>query len=175
MLANRDIRAAPLDVIEARDLPLRVLAHPITSVCNESSIVVAVERRLDLARRCGLAISRPALRSRRRSRVGDVTTRTSAAAEREPPSNEAVKRRLSARTPARVRQPLAETAYGAGHTPRLGIRARDESHIGYLSSARLAPRSAGSSRARGSATAFLSGRPTVRDSRSLAVARSTLL
>ncbi len=32
VLAHRDISTAPLDVVEARDLPLRVLAHSITSV-----------------------------------------------------------------------------------------------------------------------------------------------
>jgi hypothetical protein len=32
VLAHRDISAAPLDVVETRDLPVRVLAHPITSV-----------------------------------------------------------------------------------------------------------------------------------------------
>src|SRR5439155_19559252 len=32
VLAHRDISAAPLDVVEARDLPLRVVAHPISSV-----------------------------------------------------------------------------------------------------------------------------------------------
>src|SRR3954451_4245168 len=32
VLAHRDTSAAPLDVIEARDPPLRVVVHPITSV-----------------------------------------------------------------------------------------------------------------------------------------------
>jgi hypothetical protein len=32
VLAHRDISAAPLDVIEARELPLRLVVHPITSV-----------------------------------------------------------------------------------------------------------------------------------------------
>jgi hypothetical protein len=32
VLAHRDISAAPLDVVEARDLPLRVVVHPISSV-----------------------------------------------------------------------------------------------------------------------------------------------
>jgi hypothetical protein len=31
VLAHRDISAAPLDVVEARDLPLQVVVHPITS------------------------------------------------------------------------------------------------------------------------------------------------
>ena len=32
VLAYRNISAAPLDVVEARDLPLRLVVHPITSV-----------------------------------------------------------------------------------------------------------------------------------------------
>jgi len=32
VLAYRNISAAQLDVVEARDLPLRVVVHPITSV-----------------------------------------------------------------------------------------------------------------------------------------------
>jgi hypothetical protein len=47
VLAYRDISAAPLDVFEARDLPLRLVVHPITSVSAgrcESSIVPAVKR-----------------------------------------------------------------------------------------------------------------------------------
>jgi hypothetical protein len=32
VLAHRDRSAAPLDVVEARDLPLRFVIHPITSV-----------------------------------------------------------------------------------------------------------------------------------------------
>ena len=31
VLAHRDISVAPLDVVEARDLPLRVVVHSITS------------------------------------------------------------------------------------------------------------------------------------------------
>jgi hypothetical protein len=32
VFAHRDISAAPLDVVEARDLPLRAVVHPISSV-----------------------------------------------------------------------------------------------------------------------------------------------
>jgi hypothetical protein len=32
VLAHRDASAAPLDVVQARDLQLRVVVHPITSV-----------------------------------------------------------------------------------------------------------------------------------------------
>src|SRR5829696_2220654 len=32
VLAHRDISAAPLDVVEERDLPLRLVVHPITSI-----------------------------------------------------------------------------------------------------------------------------------------------
>ena len=32
VLAHRNISAAPLDVVEARDLPVRLVVHPITSV-----------------------------------------------------------------------------------------------------------------------------------------------
>jgi hypothetical protein len=32
VLAHRNISAAPLDVVEVRDLPVRLVVHPITSV-----------------------------------------------------------------------------------------------------------------------------------------------
>jgi hypothetical protein len=32
VLAHRNISAAPLDVVEVRDLPVRLIVHPITSV-----------------------------------------------------------------------------------------------------------------------------------------------
>jgi hypothetical protein len=32
VLAHRDVSAAPLDVVEIRDLPVRPVVHPITSV-----------------------------------------------------------------------------------------------------------------------------------------------
>jgi hypothetical protein len=31
VLAHRNVSAAPLDLVEPRDLPLRVVVHPITS------------------------------------------------------------------------------------------------------------------------------------------------
>jgi hypothetical protein len=32
VLAHRNISAAPLDVVEVRDVPVRLIVHPITSV-----------------------------------------------------------------------------------------------------------------------------------------------
>ena len=46
VLAHGNISAAPLDVVEVRDLPMRRVTHPITSVCArrcEWSIVTAIE------------------------------------------------------------------------------------------------------------------------------------
>jgi hypothetical protein len=40
VLAHRNISAAPLDVVEARDLPLRVVVHPISSVSRGSLRIV---------------------------------------------------------------------------------------------------------------------------------------
>jgi hypothetical protein len=44
VLAHRDISAAPLDVFEARDLPLRFVVHPITSVRSGSLRIVDPNR-----------------------------------------------------------------------------------------------------------------------------------
>jgi hypothetical protein len=37
VLAHRDVSAAPLDVVEVRDLPGRLVVHPITSVERDSA------------------------------------------------------------------------------------------------------------------------------------------
>jgi hypothetical protein len=51
VLAYRDISAAPLDVVEARDLPLRVVVHPISSVLRGSLRIVDLRQREDRTRR----------------------------------------------------------------------------------------------------------------------------
>jgi hypothetical protein len=45
VLAHRNISAAPLDVVEARDAPLRVVVHPITSTQRGSLRIVNRNRR----------------------------------------------------------------------------------------------------------------------------------
>src|SRR5262249_32483212 len=80
VLAHRDSSAAPLDVVEARDLHLRLVVHPITSVRGragsfESSIVAAANRlasALRHARRGRLTVKPGTTQAQARKRTADA-------------------------------------------------------------------------------------------------------